>query len=337
MPAPIPTTGSNTTGSRGIVAIDKVANKIRFYDPATIREIKVIEVPEPCVHELAISHDHKRAFVPLYGDGIYGGNKNPNDKVVVIDLEAQAIADIITLGPDHAAPHGMVGTADGKLWLACDIPRKLLLLDPESRSIEAVYDVPVKGPHIICSSAAGDRIWISAKEGDVTVFDTQSRTFIARISVRAPGVEAGNGCGTEGISPSPDGKCLLVIDNDRGDLRIIDNETLREVDRVPLVSQALSNPKRSRLHKLAFSPDGRHLVVTGYTSGNCWLIDATDYRRQTLVPVAKGPMGLAFPPDGQSVIVTSHDSGLLTRIDLAAKRAVTAYDGGAGIEVLTFY
>jgi hypothetical protein len=37
------------------------------------------------------------------------------------------------------------------------------------------------------------------------------------------------------------------------------------------------------------------------------------------------------------VLVASHDSGLLTRIDLASKRALAAYDGGAGIEVLAYY
>ena len=40
-----------------------------------------------------------------------------------------------------------------------------------------------------------------------------------------------------------------------------------EVDRVPLVSAPLTNPKRSRLAKLMFSPDGRYLVATGYASG----------------------------------------------------------------------
>lgn len=334
---PIPTTGSNTTGTRGIVAVDKVGNKIRFYDPATLKETKVIDGPEPCVHELALSHDHSRAFVPLYGDGIYGGNKNPNNKVVVVDLEAQTIADVIALPSGLVAPHGMVTTADGKLWLVCDLPRKLVLLDPGSRRVEATYDAPVKGPHLICSSADGGRLYISAKEGGVTVFDTASRAFVGSVSVRAPGVESGNGSGTEGISPTPDGRHIVAIDNDRNDLRVIDTATLRETDRVPLISQALSNVKRSRLHKLTFSPDGRHLVVTGYTSGNCWLIDAHDYRRQTLVPVAKGPMGVAFPPDGRSVIVTSHDSGLLTRIDLETKQPVAAYDGGAGIEVFTYY
>lgn len=337
MTTPVPTTGSNTTGTRGVVAVDKVGNKIRFYDPQSLAELKVIDGPEPCVHELAIAHDHRLAYVPLYGDGIYGSNRNPNNKVVVLDLETLSITDIITLGQGLVAPHGMVATADGRLWLVCDIPRKLVLLDPARRSVDAVYDVPAKGPHLICSDADGSRLYISAKEGDITVFDTGSRRFVGSVAVRAPGVESGNGSGTEGVTPTPDGRHLIAIDNDRGDLRLIDTVTLREVDRVPMIMQALTNPKRSRLGKLAFSPDGRHLVVTGYTSGNCWLIEAGDYRRQTLVPVAKGPMGMAFPPEGGSVIVTSHDSGLLTRIDLETRRAVAAYDGGTGIEVLTWY
>jgi hypothetical protein len=35
--------------------------------------------------------------------------------------------------------------------------------------------------------------------------------------------------------------------------------------------------------------------------------------------------------------VSIHDSGLLIRIDVVSGRAVAAYDGGAGIEVLAFY
>jgi DNA-binding beta-propeller fold protein YncE len=332
----IVSTGSNTTGTRGLVAVDKVGNKIRFYDPETIKEEVVIDGPEPCVHELAVDPEHRWAYVPLYGDGIYGGNKNPNNKIVVLDLAAKKIADVVPLG-EHVAPHGMVATGGGKLWVVCDIPRKLLLVDPARRAVETAYDCPVKGPHILISNADGSRLYVSAKEGDVTVFDTGTREFVASIPVRKPGVDSGNGSGTEGITTTPDGRHLVAIDNDRGDLRVVDAATHSEVDRVPMTMQTFSNIKRSRLGKLMFSPDGCHLVVTAYTSGNVWLLDAADYRRQTLVPVAKGPMGVAFPPDGKSAIVTSHDSGLLTRIDLASRRAVAAYDGGAGIEVLTFY
>jgi DNA-binding beta-propeller fold protein YncE len=157
------------------------------------------------------------------------------------------------------------------------------------------------------------------------------------VRLNAPDVTSGNGSGSEGLMPTPDGRRLVVIDNIANDLRVVDTATDLEIDRIPLTMWALSNPKRSRLAKLMFSPDGRHLVVTAYAGGLVWVIDSTDLRRQTIVPVAKGPQGMAFPPDGKSVLIASHDSGLLTRIDLASKRAIAAYDGGAGIEVLAYY
>ena len=331
-----PYAGSNITGSSGVIAVDKVGNRIRFYDPESLREIKSFAAPEPAAHELAISHDRRLAYVPLYGDGIYGSNKKPNNKILVIDLEAQALADIIDLG-EMAAPHGMAATSDGKLWLVADIPNKLVVVDPARRAIEAAYDCPSKGAHQMALLPDESKVYVSCKEGDLAVLDRRSRTWTAAVPLRAPGVESGNGSGSEGVMPTADGRRVIVIDNANNDLRVIDTGTDTEVDRVPLVLCPPTNPKRSRLAKLMFSPDGRHLVATSYASALAWVIDAADLRRQTLVPVAKGPQGMAFPPDGRSVVVASHDSGLLTRIDLAEPRAVAACDGGSGIEVLAWY
>jgi hypothetical protein len=111
---PIATTGANTTGEAGLVAVDKVGNKVRFYDPRSLTEISSVEGPEHCVHELAISPDHSRGFVPLYGDGIYGANRAPNNKVLVLDLAAHASMGLIDLGA-NVAPHGMVATANDRL------------------------------------------------------------------------------------------------------------------------------------------------------------------------------------------------------------------------------
>lgn len=329
-------TGSNVTGTAGLVAVDKVGNRIRFYDPQTLHEVGSFDAPEPCAHELAISHDHKTAFVPLYGDGIYGANKHPNNKVLVVDLVGRRLADVIVLG-EFVAPHGMVATREGKLWVVCDIPAKLLLIDPGKRAVEAAYDCPAKGPHIVVATSDEKKLYVSAKEGDLAVFDIGQRKFIAAIPMRSPGVTSGNGSGSEGVAPTPDGKRLLAIDNDKGDIRVIDIAADREIDRVPLMLNPPSPVKRSRLAKLMFSPDGKHLIATAYASGLAWLIDAADLRRQTLVPVAKGPQGIAFAPDGTTALVSSHDSGLLTQISLADGRIVAAHDGGSGIEVLAWY
>jgi DNA-binding beta-propeller fold protein YncE len=155
--------------------------------------------------------------------------------------------------------------------------------------------------------------------------------------MRGDGIKSGNGSGSEGLTPSPDGRHLLVIDNHKTELRVIDVRTDREIDRVPLLPYVYTNVKRSRLAKLAFSRDGRHLVATSYATALAWIIDPRDYRAQTVIPLAKGPMGIAFPADGRTAIVSSHDSGLLTLIDLGSKRVIGAHDGGAGIEVMAFY
>jgi YVTN family beta-propeller protein len=331
-----PYAGSNITGTTGLIAVDKVGNLIRFYDPETLREVKSFAAPEPAAHELAISHDRCLAFVPLYGDGIYGSNRKPNNKILVIDLIARTLIDMIPLG-EMWAPHGMVATSDGKLWVVADIPNKLLVVNPGRRSIEAAYDCPSKGAHQMALLPDETKVYVSCKEGDLAVLDRRSRTWVASVPMSAPGVENGNGSGGEGVMPAPAGDRVVVLDNATNDLRVIDTRTDTEVDRIPLIWAPLTNPKRSRLAKLMFSPDGRYLVATSYASALVWVIDAADLRRQAVVPVAKGPQGMAFPPDGKSVIVASHDSGLLTRIDLAEPRAVAAYDGGSGIEVLAYY
>lgn len=334
---PIAYAGSNITGTDGVIAVDKVANKIRFYDPASLKEISCFDAPEPAVHELAISPDRRMAYVPLYGDGIYVTNKNPNNKILAIDLKARKLVDIIDLGP-LKAPHGMVMSSAGDLWVVCDIPSKLVRMRPDTRSVTATYDTPGKGPHVLTMLPDESRVYTSSKEGDVGVFDVTKGAFTGRISVRVPGAESGNGTGSEGIIPSLDGKCLLVLDNsDRNELRVIDVASNREIDRIALEMFPITNPKRSRLSKLAFSPDGRHLMASSYTGGLCWLIDPADLRKQTVIAIAKGPQGIAYAPDGRHAYVSCHDSGILTKIDLEARRAVGFVEGGSGIEMLAWY
>ena len=130
---------------------------------------------------------------------------------------------------------------------------------------------------------------------------------------------------------------LLVLDNDRTDIHVIDTATDAEIDRVPLLPHVWSNPKRSRLAKLMFSRDGRHLVVTGYAGGLAWIIDAADYRAQSVVPVAKGPMGIAFPEGGTPPSYRATTAASSPSSTSPRNARLAAHDGGGGIEVMAFY
>lgn len=325
-----------TTQARGLIAIDKVGNKIRFYDPGTLAQASEITAPEPCVHELALTPDGVTAYVPLYGDGIYGTNKNPNNKVMAIDLASRATRAIFDLG-SHLAPHGMAATRNHILWVACDIKNTLLAIDETSGAIRETHDIPGRGAHFVAMTADEKKLYCSNKEGDLAVFDLAARAFTKTLPMAGPGITAGNGSGSEGLALSPDGARLVTVDNFKSELHVIDTRDDREIDRVPLAMTPLLNVKRSRLHRLAFSPDGKILMVANYASALVWIINAADLRDQTVVAVAKGPQGIAFTPDGRHALVANHDSGIITRIDLATKQADAIYDGGQGIEVMAFY
>ena len=64
---------NDPTGSQGLMMIDKLGRHIRFFDPVTLTEITSFEVAT-APHDFAITPDHKIAYVPIYGDGIYGRN-----------------------------------------------------------------------------------------------------------------------------------------------------------------------------------------------------------------------------------------------------------------------
>lgn len=316
---------------RTLIAIDKVANKIRFYDPVTLTQTFSIDSPGKTVHELAIAADRRTAAIPLYGDGIYGANPEPNNKVLILDLTTQRLTKVINLGTCRA-PHGLAISPDTQLWVLCDQSQSLAQVDLETGEVLASYQTPGKGPHVLAMTNDGERIFISEKEGPLAVFNTRTHRFESSIELRGK-----PGTGSEGLAISPDQTRLVTVDNDLGKLHLINLASRREIGQFTLLSAPPTNPRRSRLMKLAFSPDGRQLVVTGYAGGLAWIIDGHNLHHQVAVPVAKGPQAIAFTPDGLSVLVSSHDDGLITRINLKSNSPDLAVDGGGGIEVLAFY
>src|SRR5689334_8815040 len=96
---------NNTTGSAGLIMIDKRGGYVRFFDPMTFKEISKLTI-DGTPHELAISPDHKTAYVPNYGDGVYGNNPHPGHTIAVIDLGAREVRATIDISP-YVAPHGL--------------------------------------------------------------------------------------------------------------------------------------------------------------------------------------------------------------------------------------
>jgi YVTN family beta-propeller protein len=318
---------NNPTGTHGLIVIDKIGRHIRFFDPSNFKEISNLEVGV-APHDVAISPDHKTAYVPVYGDGVYGRNPHPGHTIAIIDLASRQVSGTIDVSP-YQAPHGIQIDNAGKIYVTCDLSRKLLVIDPQkpdpkSPAIEAALDTEGTG-HWVAVLPDASKAYVVNKNDKlfITVIDLKKRTIIARIP--APN-------GTEGITASPDGKFVVAVDHSEPKLLVIDPAT----DTVEVTIPLEGNTKAS--FKPRFSPDGTKLLVCNLAERLVNIIDVADaHGKQQVLTVGKDPMGFAFAPDGKTVLVANHGDGTVSVIDLSQNRVVSSFNGGAGVESLSYY
>ena len=316
---------NSPTGGSGLIMVDKVGGQIRFFDPGTDKELASFAAdPEGLkAHELAISPDHKTAYVTVYGDGVYGRNPHPGHSVGVVDLASRKMIASVDISP-HQAPHGIQVDSAGNVYVACDLSRKVLIIDPRKRSVVAAIDVEGTG-HWIALLPDASRIYVANKNDKpfVSVVDVKSRKMIARVPVPH---------GVQGIAASPDGKRVLVADDSEPILHVIDTATDKVVDAVRVTGVT------SGLYKVFFSADGTR-VLTALPSGQVNIFSARDLHAPQRVVQSAGTalMGFAFSADGKTALVGNHGQGTVSRIDLETATVVSTFPAGKGVETLAYF
>jgi len=313
---------NHPTGTRGLLLIDKLGSHVRFFDPVTFKERSSIQVATK-PHDFVLTADRKTAYVPLYGDGIYGRNPNPGHEVAIIDMDSGRLTGTIDVAP-YRAPHGIQIDASGTLYVASDLDRKLLVIDPKARKVTQAIDTEGT-THWIGILPNGNKLYATNKNDGpfISVIDLRTRTLTSKIPV--PG-------GTQGIAVSPDGKRVVVMASTEPTALIIDPASDTIVDRITLKDQKTGG------YKVYFSPDGTRLLTMNSGSSVINILNAADlHGAQHTVTVGKDPMGFAFSADGKTALVANHGDGSVTVVNLEKMTAVSTFQAGTGIETLTYY
>jgi DNA-binding beta-propeller fold protein YncE len=317
---------NSPTGTAGLIMVDKVGGQVRFFDPATDKELaSFVPAPEPGgkPHELAISPDHKTAYVAVYGDGIYGNNPHPGHTVAIVDLASRSMVGSIELSP-YQAPHGIQIDASGNIYVACDLSRKVLILDPRKRSVVAAIDVEGTG-HWIALLPDASKLYVANKNDKpfISVVDLKSRKMVGRIPMPN---------GTQGITASADGKTVLAADLSEPFLHVISTASDTEVDRIQL------SGVEKGLYKVFYSADGTR-VLTALPSGQINIFKASDLHAPQNVVRSGGTalMGFAFAANGKTVLVGNHGEGTVSRIDLETATVIKTFPAGKGVETLAYF
>ena len=313
---------NNSTGTDGLIMIDKRGGLVRFFDPATLKEISNLKLDAP-PHELSISPDHKTAYIPLYGDGVYGANPNPGHTIVMIDLPGRKVSGAIDVSP-YVAPHGLQVDNDGMLYASCDTSRKLLVIDPKTRAIVAAIDTEGTG-HWAAVLPDGSKAYVANKNDRlfVSVIDLKTRKMIGRVPMPK---------GTQGITASPDGKRVLAIDYTDPQFYVIDTATDKIIDTV-VVEKNTVGPFRAR-----YSPDGSMLITANHVNALANIFAAGNlHAPQKTLTVGQQAFGIAFSADGKTALVSNHGDGTISVIDVVKGQAIRTFTAGTGIETLAYY
>ena len=313
---------NNSTGTHGLIMIDKQAKLVRFFDPVTLKELSNLAI-EGTPHELAISPDHKIAYVPDYGDGVYGRNPHPGHTISIIDLPSRKLAGVIDISP-YVAPHGVQVDANGTLYATCDLSRKFLIIDPKTRRITTAIDTEGTG-HWAAVLPDGSKAYVANKNDRpfVSVIDIKAHRMIGTISMPM---------GTQGISVSPDGKHVLAMDMSEPRIAVIDTSTDAVVDDIVLQDNT-KGAWRAR-----YSPNGELIVAVNAAERLANILSIDDgHKKQVTVKVGSQPFGVAFNADSSRALVPNHGDGTISVIDLVADRVIETFKAGTGIETLSYY
>ena len=309
------------TGSDGLIAVDKIGNQILFLDPETYATTLTLDAFAPRVHELAISPDHKTAYVPIYGDGIHGKNPHPGHLIAVIDLVARRHAGDFSTYP-HLAPHGLRWGPKGQLYCVCENSGVVLEMNADTGTIEHVIEVGSDKAHRIEVTPDGAKLYTENEEDTFgCVIDLKARKRIRKIP--APN-------GLAGIGMSPDGKTIVLVDAKLPQILVVDTAS----DEIVRTVQLEGHEKAAQIAR--YSPDGKFLVVTSFDAPLGTIFDAK-LQAQKLLQLGQGPMNMAFHADGRTLLIANHNAGSLAVVDLERAEVLRTVPAGVGVETLSFY
>lgn len=262
---------------------------------------------------VALSPDGAKAFVALAGE----------DAVAAVDLRAGKVAARAAVGRE---PWSVGLTPDGaRLAVAQALSRNMSVLD--AGSLQALWTVPLGGPNLRKIGISPDGEWayvpsVSEKGGATTLKNIERGLVIAnrlnRVPLRKEGPrealavdQQGFGAADlEAVAVGPGGQTLAVSVGATRDILLLRLPLPFTAKAEPgeIIDPKLYNDKaryrrvhiRGRPVGLAFTPDGKSVIVANYLSNELNVLDFATGQETRRIPLG-GPQKPSLARRGESI------------------------------------
>ncbi|HBO6052673.1 TPA: YncE family protein [Pseudomonas aeruginosa] len=294
--------------SRLLLIVSKTDHALELRDPRSFALLGSAPLgPDP--HEVEVSPDGRTAYVSNPGYGAF-------QRIDVIDLEDGKANPPLDTGP-LLGPHGLA-FAEGRLWFTAQGAKALGRYDPQTGRFDWVMGTGQDITHLLHVSADGTRIQASnSGSGTISLLERRmvppamppTGVLPAGAKPRMDWVHTvvPTGPGTEGFDVSPDGRELWTVGPD-GTLYILN------VAAGKLVAKFASGLDGA--HRLAFTPDGRRVMVVSVKTGVLEVFDAATRTTVKRLQTGRGA-GIYMDPGGNRAFVSCTPDGFVAVIDLA--------------------
>lgn len=304
-----------------LLVVTKQSHALAIVDGTTLTVTAQVPIGED-PHEVVVLPDNKTAYVSHFGEGTLR-------TLAVVDLvNAKALPDI-DVSPLQG-PHGF-SLRGNTLWFTADKSKAVAALDLATNRVTGVLGTGGDRTHMIWANADASKIIASnAISGTLSIFDARIDAPMivpgsppAPPAYTAPGFKhtlVPTGRAAEGFAVSPDGATVWVGDAD-GKIHIID--LAADAERESFDAGTIG------ANRLAFTSDGRYVVVTQKRGKDLVVIDATTHAVARRVPIEEnGASGIQMQPDGKRVFIACPRDHFVAVVDLKKWKRVATVDAG---------
>ena len=278
--------------------LQKAESSLGFYTPLGqhLASVPVGEHP----HEFVISTDGRYAYTTDNGSMLLETPGQGGNTISIVDLVNRKKAGEIQLG-QFRRPHGIdLDRKTGHLAISCELPDRLLIVDPVTRKVLRDYDTQGKTSHMVTLGPGAVWAFVSnSTSNNVAAVHLQSGKVKLIPTTRRP----------EGSVLSKDGSTLYVAT--REGISVIDTSAQAEKARIATGK----GPNR-----IGLTQNEHYLVYSLIDENKVEIADPKTRKVLGRVALAGRPVSLTISRDGRYAFASAQDDDTVYVVSIADRK-----------------